>query len=177
MLGIPIKALQMKTKGIQKKSNDAHSNSKYEKAHNFGLVFTMGDKIKHEDIKFLVKSLEKDGKNVNALAFLPKKAENHEFMFNFFTIKDLGFWGDLESDAINNFLAKKYDYLLFLDLEIHPLNESILTRVKSQFRVGPYIEGKENLFDLMLHSESKTGFKAYYEQVLHYIKLLNNDEA
>jgi hypothetical protein len=177
MLGIPIKALQIKTKGIRKKLKDSHGNSKYEKAVHFGLVFTMGDKNKHEDVKFLVKSLEKDGKKVNALAYLPKNTENHEFMFNFFTIKDLGFWGTLESDSISQFISQKYDYLILLDLDIHPLTENILTRTKSHFRVGRYVEGKEYLFDLMLHSEPNDGQKKYFEQILHYIKLLNNDEA
>lgn len=177
MLGIPLKALQIKTKNIQKKSKDTHRNTRYEKANNFGLVFTIGSKEKHESIKRFIKQLEKDGKKVNCLAYLPKGVENHEFLFSFFSIKDLGFWGNLESESITEFLATKYDYSLFLDTDLHPLVENILSRKKSNFRVGPYIQGKENLFDLMIHIESKNNTEQHMEQVLHYIKLLNNDEA
>ena len=52
-----------------------------------------------------------DGKQVQVLEFLPKKKENPEFMFDYFTIEDLNFWGKLSNEQVEKFTKINFDYL------------------------------------------------------------------
>ena len=75
----------------------------------------MEDKQKHDDVKEFVKHLELDGKQVRVLEFLPAKKENFEFLFDFFTMQDLNFWGRIDNSKVSTFMQTTFDYLFYLD--------------------------------------------------------------
>ena len=89
----------MRTESALKKNKTVRASMPYEQAANIGIIFTVEDKQKHQDIKDFVQRLQTDGKKVKVLEFLPEKKDNYEFKFDFFTIQDLSFLGNLNSET------------------------------------------------------------------------------
>lgn len=135
-----------------------------------GILFTIEDRAKHDGIKEFVKKLESEGKTVNVLAFLPEKKENFEFLFNYFTVKDISFWGNLLSNDALTFASTPFDFLYCLDEVLSPMVLNVLARSKAKCRIGNYHPGEENYFELMI--ENKTGIKGLMEGELRYTKEL-----
>ena len=112
----------MRTESALRKNKSLRASIPYKQAQSLGILFSVEDKQKHLEIKDFIQRLEQDGKKVHVLEFLPKKKENYEFMFDFFTEKDLSFWGNLNSDKalrfsemplISFFMLTKNPILLF----------------------------------------------------------------
>src|SRR5688500_6590917 len=109
--------LKYRTGLLTKKQKVNRGNVAYKSALTTGIIFTVEDKQKHFAIKEFMKKLEADGKNVQVLEFLPEKTENFEFRFDFFTEKDVTFWGDLNSESALQFADAPFDFLFYLDLD------------------------------------------------------------
>ena len=80
--------LKMRTRSALRNNKGLRASIPYQQAQSIGIIFTVEDKQKHDDIKAFIHQLEHDGKKVKVLEFLPKKKENYEFLFDFFTIED-----------------------------------------------------------------------------------------
>lgn len=122
-------------------------------AKDVGIIFSVEDKQKHHDIKEFVHQLEQDGKQVKVLEFLPKKKENYEFLFDFFTIQDLNFWGKIQSHHAEKFINTPFDYLFYVDKTSNPLILNLLAQSKARCRVGKYAEQDSAFFELMIETQ------------------------
>lgn len=142
----------------------------YKQAQKVGIIFSVEDKAKHDQIKEFVKRLEHDGKQVTVISFLPKKKENYEFLFDFFTDKDLTFWGNNTSHTATKFSETIFDYLFYIDNEPNPLIINLLAKSKAKCRVGKYVDDIEPFFELMI--ESKEGTKGLIDGMYKYTTLL-----
>src|SRR5690606_32874220 len=91
--------LRRKTRSYLKNNKTLRYNEAYKKAVSFGIIFTVEDKQKHDQIKNLIRKLEHDGKQVKALAYLPPNQENYEFMFDFFTYREISMWGNITASS------------------------------------------------------------------------------
>jgi hypothetical protein len=140
----------MRTDSALKKNKTARASIPYSQAVNIGIIFTVEDMQKHQDIKDLVSRLQHDGKKVKVLEFLPEKKENYEFKFDFFTIQDLSFWGNLNSEAALKFAGEAFDYLFYIDRQSNPLILHLLARSKAHCRVGKFNEDERDFFELMI---------------------------
>jgi hypothetical protein len=113
--------LNIRTNNQLKKNKSLRSSIPYKQALTVGVLFTVEDKKKHDDIKEFIHKLEQDGKKVQVLEYLPVKKDNYEFMFDFFTIKDISFWGKIESEKTLKFSDTPFDYLFCMDTERNPM--------------------------------------------------------
>lgn len=165
------KLLLYKTKSIAKKSKVVRTSMAYSSAETIGLVFSIDDIQKHEVIKSFIQNLENDNKKVEALAFLPKKKENHEFLFDFFTNKDLNFWGSITSELVDNFTKKTFDYLFYIDLESNPIIRNILAKSKAKCRVGKFSTENEPYCEFMIQTENN--IKSLVDEMYKYTKILS----
>jgi hypothetical protein len=148
--------LKMRTETALKKNKTTRGSKPYKQAVSVGVVFSVEDKQKHLDIKEFIQQLERDGKKVQVLEYLPPKKENFEFKFDFFTIKDLSFWGNLESQVTNKFIETPFDYLFYIDKESNPLVLNLLARCKAQCRIGRYNENESKFYELMIEQTGTT---------------------
>ncbi|MFN8691480.1 MAG: DUF6913 domain-containing protein, partial [Cyclobacteriaceae bacterium] len=130
--------LRWRTNNARKKNKSIRASLPYPQAMSIGVLFTVEDKAKHDEVKRLVKVLETEGKKVRVLEFLPRKKENYDFLFDFFTIDELSFWGSLQSDKALHFADTTFDYLFNLDTEPNDLIDYLLARSKAHCRVGVY---------------------------------------
>ncbi len=128
------------------------ANLPYKKAQSIGIIFSVEDKTKHDAIKELVKKFEHDGKKVQVIEFLPEKKDNYEFMFDFFSEKDLSFWGNITSDSALKFSDTSFDFLYYIDAAPNQLILNLLARSKSKCRVGKFWEDGSPFFEFMIES-------------------------
>ena len=87
---------------------------------------------------------------MKVLEFLPKKKDNYEFLFDFFTIEDLNFWGKINNDQARKFAETPFDYLFYVDQEPNPLVLNLLAQSRAHCRVGRHNEGMEPFFEMMI---------------------------
>jgi hypothetical protein len=162
--------LKYKTRSYLKNNTSLRTSLPYRQAHSIGIVFTVEDKQKHEDVKEFVRRLELEGKQVRVMSFLPKNKDNYDFLFDFFTEKDVNFWGALTSDSANSFADAAFDFLLYLDTTPNPHLLNILARSKARCRVGKFFTQGEPYFEFML--EVKDGTKSLIDSIHRYTSKL-----
>jgi hypothetical protein len=165
-----MKFLKMRTESALKKNKSLRASISYQQAKNVGIIFSVEDKQKHVDVKEFIRLLEQDGKKVHVLEYLPLKKENYEFMFDFFTIEDLNFWGNLNSDKAIHFSENPFDYLFCIDKESNPLVLNLMARSKARCRVGRYHETESPYFEMMIEQNGTT--KGLIETMYKYTKQL-----
>lgn len=160
----------MRTESALKKNKSYRASMPYKQAANVGIIFSVEDKQKHHDVKDFIHKLEQDGKKVQVLEFLPAKKENYEFMFDFFTIKDLSFWGNLESNIASKFADTAFDFLFYVDKESNPLILHVLARSKAHCRIGRFVESNSPYYELMIEQNGTT--KGLMETMYNYTRQL-----
>ncbi|QOI97966.1 MAG: hypothetical protein HRU69_10940 [Flammeovirgaceae bacterium] len=151
-----LRFLKSRTSRQLRHNNTQRGNMPYKRAQTVGVVFTVADRQKHDQIKDFIHKLEQDGKKVHVMSFLPEKRENHEFLFDFFTVKDVSFWGKITSQTAIKFCETPFDYLYYLDTEPNPYILYLLARSQAKCRVGRFWTSGEPYFELMLNSEAST---------------------
>ena len=147
-----LKLLKVRTDWELKKNKASRSTVPYQQALNVGVVFTVEDKQKHDSIKEFIKKLENDGKKVQVIEFLPEDRENYEFKFDFFSEKDLSFWGKITAENALRFSEKPFDFLFYIDINPNPFILYLLARGKARCRVGRSWEQGRSYFEFMIES-------------------------
>jgi hypothetical protein len=149
---VRLKFLDFRTKKALKNSHAVRATIPYSASKEVGIIFTVEDKQKHQLVKSFISRLQNDGKKVQILEFLPKKKDNPEFMFDFFTIEDLNFWGKINSETADKFCRTNFDFLFILDTHPNPLIAHILANSLAHCRVGRYDERNKAYLDFMIET-------------------------
>jgi hypothetical protein len=165
-----LKLLKYKTKSHARNNKALRTSLPYKQALSIGVIFTVEDKQKHDEIKEFIRKLEHDGKQVKVISFLPRHKDNYEFLFDFFTDKDLSFWGNITSQNATRFSETTFDFLFYLDTTPNPLILNIIARSKARCRVGKYWENAQAYFEFMI--ELKNGTRSLIDGLYRYISRL-----
>lgn len=164
------KLLRYKTKSYLAKNKTLRYNEAYKKAVSIGLIFTVEDRQKHDQIKSLIRKFEHDGKKVKALAYLPPDQENYEFMFDFFTYREISLWGNITATSAREFADTPFDFLLYLDVTPNDLILNVVAQSKAKCRIGKFWSEGEPFFEMMI--ENKGDSKVLIEELYKYITAL-----
>ena len=162
--------LKYRTNLLLRNNKADRTNLSYRKAQQVGIIFTVEDKIKHETVKEFIKKLEQDGKQVQVIEFLPAKKDNYEFRFDFFTEKDLSFWGNITSTDAIKFANTPFDFLFYVDITPNPMILYLLALSKAKCRVGRSWDDGHSYFELMI--ETVANIKVMMETMYKYAALL-----
>lgn len=162
--------LRWRTESALRKNKSLRTSTSYKKSNSFGIIFSVEDRQKHDDIKEFVRHLEQDGKQVKVIEFLPKKKDNYEFLFDFFTIEDLNFWGKINNSKATGFAQMAFDYLFYVDNDHNPLILNLLAESKAHCRVGKHQKESEPFFEFMI--ENNGTVKGLIENMYKYTKQL-----
>ncbi len=162
--------LKWRTESALRKNKSLRTSTPYKKSNSIGVIFSVEDRQKHDDIKEFVRRLEQDGKQVKVLEFLPKMKENYEFLFDFFTINDLNFWGKIDNAKAAHFSQTAFDYLFYVDSDHNPLILNLLAQSKAHCRVGRYMQEDEPFFEFMI--ENKGTLRGLIDNMYTYTKQL-----
>jgi hypothetical protein len=169
-MGLKQTFLKWRTQAALRKNKSLRASTPYRKANFIGIIFSVEDRQKHDDIKDFIKHLEQDGKNVQVMEFLPKKKENYEFLFNFFTSEDVNFWGRIHNSKATGFSMTTFDYLFYIDNDHNPMILNLLAESKAHCRVGRYRENHEPFFELMINNSGTT--KGLIDSMYKYTRQL-----
>jgi len=162
--------LRLRTSSALKKNSALRASIPYKQPLSVGIIFSVDDKQKHDNIKEFIRHLEQDGKKVQVLEFLPKKKDNYEFLFDFFSDKDLSFWGQITSPMALKFSATPFDYLYYIDQEPNPMMLHLLALSKAHFRIGRFVEPDSAFFEMMI--EHKGPVKGLIDNMYKYTRQL-----
>lgn len=165
-----LRLLKYKTRGFLKSNTALRTSLPYKQARSIGIIFTTQDKHKHEEIKEFIRKLEHEGKQVKVITFLPKDTDNFEFLFDFFTEKDISFWGTMTSENANRFAEMPFDFLFYLDTVPNPMLLNVIARSKARCRVGKFWEKCELYFELMIEGAASTS--KLIEGIYRYTSIL-----
>ena len=160
----------MRTRSALKKLNALRATIPYSSAKKIGIVFTVEDELKHQQVKDFVSKLQHEGKQVEVLEFLPKKKDNPEFRYDFFTIEDLNFWGKINSPNFEKFVKTNFDYLYNIDIQSNALILNLLANSKANCRIGKYEENLTSFFELMIETNGTN--QALIDNMYIYTKKL-----
>lgn len=165
-----LKLLKYKTQSYLRNNKTARYSEAYRKALSVGVVFTVEDRAKHDQIKNLIRKMERDGKQVKALGYLPPHQENYEFLFDFFTYREISIWGSITAPSALKFAESTFDYLLYLDTQPNDYLLNIVAKSKAKCRIGAFWPEGEPYFEMMI--ESKGDVRSLIEDVYRYTAAL-----
>ena len=158
--------LKLRTDWELKRNKALRHSVPYKQALNVGVIFTVEDKQKHDAIKDFIKKLESDGKKVQVIEFLPDDKDNFEFKFDFFSPKDVSFWGYIKAENALRFSDAPFDFLFYIDISPNPLILHLLARGKARCRIGrSWIENRA-YFEFMI--ESINSYQSLIEGMYKY---------
>lgn len=180
MKALALKLLIWRTKrNLKRSASESKRNPSYVNSKKTGILFTVEDLSKHEAIKYFVKVLEKDQKEVTVLSFLPGDVENYEFKFDYLDWSSLTNFGQINSPLATKFIDSDFDMIFHLDKgNGSPIIENILSRCSKSFKVGLFNnEGKEDLYDLMIRPGTGKGMQEIVEEVYLYTKELKQNDT
>ncbi len=163
--------LRWRTQSALRKNKSLRTSTPYKKSNLVGIIFSVEDRQKHDDVKEFIRHLEQDGKQVKVLEFLPKKKDNYEFLFDFYTVQDLNIWGKIKNDQAEKFSKTPFDYLFYIDQEPNPLVLNLLARSRAHCRVGRHVDGNEPFFELMIAGNGTP--KGLMDNMYKYTKQLH----
>ena len=162
--------LKYKTKSYLKRNNAIRVSLPYKQALNVGVIFSVEDRGKHDEIKDFIKRLEHDGKKVTVMSFLPHHKDNYEFLFDFFTEKDLSFWGNITSPGATRFADTPFDFLYYLDTDPNAFILNLIARSNARCRIGKFWANRESFFEMMI--ESANGTHGLIDAMYRYTSVL-----
>jgi hypothetical protein len=162
--------LKFKTNSYLKRNKSDRVSLPYKQAIKIGIIFTVEDKMKHDKVKDFIKRMEQEGKQVKVMSFLPSDKQNYEFLFDFFTEKELSFWGSITSEIAVRFSETPFDFLYYFDADPNPLILNLIAKSKAKCRIGKYWEGSQPFFEMMI--ESKENSKGLIETMDKYTRNL-----
>ncbi|UXP31908.1 hypothetical protein N6H18_16300 [Reichenbachiella agarivorans] len=121
-----------------------------------------------------MEELEKEGKVVKILAFIPKAKKTDVYKYPYFSEKDLKASGKWDKKEVVEFKNEEFDYLLSLDKELNKYSKNILATCRAKCRVGQANEGVNEYFEMMINHDDED-FGSLLRQVHHYIKNIRNE--
>lgn len=162
------KLLPFKTRSLVKKAPASRRSMNYKEARHIGILFSMQSEEEFETIRAFEKKLQKDGKKVNVLCYLPDKVENFNFQYDIFNQKDFSTWGSIQAANVQAFISQPFDILICLERNPNLYIEHLMAASQANFRIGPYHNEREALFELMIRQPEGAELSELLKQIYHY---------
>jgi hypothetical protein len=155
--------------------------SNFDTAKSFGLLFDANDPEIYELVKKYFKYLKESKKKVHAIGFYDLKnlpqMEYSKLDYDFFTRKDLNWWGKPGGTFVTNFIEEEYDVLINFSLnDSFPL-KYISAMSKAKMKIGKLDEKNSAVYDMMIQQPADKNFKFFMRQVDHYLGIINKPRA
>ncbi len=166
------KLLLFRAKALANGNKTPRTTQRYGEAKHFGIIFSIEDKPKSDIISRFAQQLKSDGKQVSVLSYLPRKKENPDYVFDFFTKSDISLWGHFTSEEVLSFAEQRFDYLLYIDHVPNPVFENFLAISKAKCRVGKFRENHDRFFEMMITTHKEGNTKELIDEMYRYIKVL-----
>ena len=143
-----------------------------------GILYDATDESNHKIVKEFIKELKDSNIKSKALGFinLKKREDNYigDSTHSYACKRDFSFFYTIKKEAINEFINQPFNLLIVLVKEQPFAIDFIGQLSKAEFKVGK--AGLDNdLFDLMIELKENDELPELRKQIVHYLKLLNNN--
>lgn len=147
-------------------------------AVSVGIIYNATDEKNFNIVKEFQHSLKKNIQEVFALGFVDKKElENYHIQpleFSFFCNKDLNWYNKPNENTVDEFVKKKFDILIDLNLTEVLAVRFVLAESAALFKTGRHCEIEPNYYDMMIqyNTEEDNPLLHLIEQTEYYLKML-----
>lgn len=145
----------------------------FENAKSIGILIEAGNR---ENLVFADKyrdQLRNQRKQVKILAYFNDKAAHDNLTVNYFTDRDMNWYGIPNSEQVRDFIDRPFDILISLHLSTSRPLEYISTISNAKMRVGLHARDKEYCYDFMIDPTSVTNLNQFVNQFEDYFKIIN----
>jgi hypothetical protein len=164
---------QKELKGVKRE----HKFINFKDAKSIGIIFDGSNDSEHPTIFQYIKSIQKEKKNVSVLGYLNRKDSPQSTIkkmgFDYFTRKDVNWYMVPNNQLVKKFLNEQFDILININSENCFPIQYISGLSKAKLRVGRYNEESAICYDFMINMKGSPNLRNYFEQVDHYLNLIN----
>lgn len=145
----------------------------YAVSKSIGIIINVAEDMSTKSIAAFIKLLQDEGKKVEVLCYLNNKdVPNFPFGFNHYSSKDFNWYAKLTSPSVKKFINSNFDFLFSLDLSQTLAVEYVLASSKAECRVGPFIQNKKDLYELMVQPTNKS-IDSLFSHLYYYCKKIS----
>ncbi|MCK4361542.1 MAG: hypothetical protein KAV70_07330 [Bacteroidales bacterium] len=145
-------------------------------AKDIGILYLLTNNQDYMAISKFVKLLQDQNKRVKALGFVKQKHLTNRFLpklsFDFFSKKDLNWYGKPSNVFIKDFIEKDFDIIIDMSLQDNYPLQYISGMSKAKLKVGRFGENNSDIYDVMIQNEKNSNLDKYINEVHHYLSIL-----
>ena len=161
-------------KGLLRNKNKKKAIS-YANSQNMGILVNGFDEIDTNQIENFIRLLFNEGKKVDTLFFNTQKvAPAISFPHKVFSKKDINILGKVTKRDVMKFLRTEFDIVISLTLKSSLPIKNILANCRAKFKVGFGEDGNINPLDLTIKPSNPTEPVKMLEEMMFYLKKINN---
>ncbi len=146
-----------------------------------GILFDASNSEDFDIVKRYVVFLREHLKKVKVIGYFNAKEipglTYSKLEYDFFSNKELNWFGKPSAAIFKNFMEEKYDLLIDLNVHDHFSLKYIAAFSKASFKVGKYDENNTAVYDMMIDADNTENIKYFLRQVDTYITMLNKVES
>jgi len=90
-----------------------------------------------------------------------------------FELSDFTFFGKKNDILERNYTGNHFDLLISFADTRDLVNRKLVSEINSSFKIGPENPDKNIVFDLIIDYDDSNDYDGYYNQVMHYLSVLN----
>lgn len=145
----------------------------FNKVRTIAIIFD-GTKSENEVIvKDFMAQLNKNGKKVELLGYLPTNLQSLNADYNSFCKNDLDFFRFPKSKRVDEFIDQPFDILINLSTTNQMQLDFIAALANAKLRVGPYTE-RTHCYDLMIDHNEKSNLNSYIKQIDFFLNRMKS---
>lgn len=146
----------------------------FDSAKHINILFDSRSEQKFRTIKAFIKELEDNGKYVSALGFVENEEQIGSFLYkkevNFFSPKEINWYGKPDSDHIRAFTIAKPDILINFCPDNQPPVQFITAASKADFIISGVKD--DPYADFIIDISRKKNLDYFIEQLKHYLHII-----
>jgi hypothetical protein len=148
-------------------------------ARSIGILYDATPEKTYELIKYQVKQIRAQQKEVHALGFFNRR-ELPAMRFarlgmDFFTTRSLNWKLQPSGPVIHNFIACPFDILIVLNSEDHLPIRYIAAHSKARFKIGRYDIRNQIICDMMIDVDKQISAAQLLKHIFDYLNMIKND--
>jgi hypothetical protein len=144
---------------------------------SLGLFFCVKTLEELEEVRTLLNLIKKSHKKVSALVFYPGYETldviTHKSI-SLFDLTDFTLFGKMKDELKTHLTNERFEMMISFAVEPGPFCKLLVSELRADFKIGPEAENTNEFYDLTLTlSGEKANFLDFYDQVKHYLSVLN----
>lgn len=162
----------------QHKLNRELKQVNLENARTIALLYYLPDEETYKRAELLVSQLSDMGLKTRVVCYTDMKLIPHYFIpkisQDVITIKDVNWRFHPVKPFVKEFIQTEFDILINLSLDEYLPLEYCAALSMAALRVGRFREDQHHIYDLLIHSVPDDTIDSFAEQVIYYLKMINN---